>query len=215
MYIRYKDSFPFVLITLFLSASEQHIHTCTASSAHIFMVTVLHLLSLSLMPWIDIKESLMIKPSAPISPALASIHYVHTTLFEYQAPTASNTTLQTPFFFVSIIGSPDSSRSATGQWVQISWPQALGHFALYRPIGVYDLFWMLPWQLAYSAGVFSRWCFFKHDLTFYFSFYQYLPYRLQYQKGHCLKSFPWTTPCPVHLQSFKHNCFYSDVNRSP
>lgn len=99
MYIRYKDSFPFVLITLFLSVSEQHIHTCTASSAHIFMVTVLHLLSLSLMPWIDIKESLMIKPSAPISPALASIHYVHTTLFEYQAPTASNTTLQTPSFF--------------------------------------------------------------------------------------------------------------------
>lgn len=94
------------------------------------------------------------------------------------------------FFFVSIIGSPDSSRSATGQWVQISWPQALGHFALYRPIGVYDLFWMLPWQLAYSAGVFSRWCFFKHDLTFYFSFYQYLPYRLQYQKGALSQEFP-------------------------
>lgn len=56
----------------------------------------------------------MIKPSAPFSPALASIHYVHTTLFEYQAPTASHATLQTPFF-VSVIGSPDSSRGATGQ----------------------------------------------------------------------------------------------------
>lgn len=49
-YMRYKDSFPFVLITLFLSVSEQHIHTCTASCVHIFMVTVLQLLSLSLMP---------------------------------------------------------------------------------------------------------------------------------------------------------------------
>lgn len=40
----------------------------------------------------------MMKPSAPISSALASIHYVHSTLFEYQAPIASKTTSQTPFF---------------------------------------------------------------------------------------------------------------------
>lgn len=45
----------------------------------------------------------MIKPSAAISPALASIHYVHTTLFEYQAPTASNATLQTPFFLFQLL----------------------------------------------------------------------------------------------------------------
>lgn len=161
---------------LFVSVSERHIHSCTALSVHTFMVTVLQRRSLSLKPWIDIKESLMMKPSAPVSPALASIHYVHTTLFEYQAPVASNTTLQTPFFSVSVIGWPDSSHSATGQRVQISWPQALGLFALYRPIGLCDLFWMLPWQLAYSAGVFSRWCF-EHYLTFYCGC---LPYRLLY-----------------------------------
>lgn len=81
---------------LYLSVWEEHIRT--ALSAHTFMVSVLQLHSLSLMAWADIKESLMMKPSAPVSPALASIHYVHTTLFEYQAPIASNTTLQTPFF---------------------------------------------------------------------------------------------------------------------
>lgn len=126
------------------------------------MVTVLQICSLSLMLWTDIKESLMMKPSAPISSALASIHYVHSTLFEYQAPIASKTTSQTPFLCVcvSIIGQPDSTHSTTGQQVQISWPQALGYFALYGPLGVCDLFWMLPWQLAYSASVFSRWCFF-------------------------------------------------------
>lgn len=83
--------------TVFLLVSNSTIHTRTALSGHISMVTALQPLSLSLMPWIDIKESLMIKPSAPFSPTLASIHYVHTTLFEYRAPTASNATLQTPF----------------------------------------------------------------------------------------------------------------------
>lgn len=42
----------------------------------------------------------MMKPSAPISSALASIHYVHSTLFEYQAPIARKTTSQTPFLCV-------------------------------------------------------------------------------------------------------------------
>lgn len=163
---------PFVFITLSLSLyqSSTYIHV----QLYLFILSwplFSRFRSSSLMPRIDIKESPMMKPSAPVSPALASIHYVHSTLFEYQAPIASNTTLQTPFFlfFVSIIGRPDSTRGATGQRVQISWPQALGHFALYRPIGVCDLFWMLPWQLAYSAGVCSRWCFFcEHDLTFSF-----------------------------------------------
>lgn len=118
------------------------------------------------------------------------------------------------FFFVSIIGSPDSSRGATGQWVQISWPQALGHFAFCRPTGVYDLFWMLPWQLAYSAGVFSRWCFFKHDLTFFFSFSTAFVLQTESEWGNCL-SFSWLTPRPVHLQSFTNTCFYTDVNSSP
>lgn len=138
-----KDSFCPHQALFFFCIITLHTGVCV----HVFTITVLYLLSLSLMPRIDIKECLMIKPSAPISPVLASIHYVHTALFEYQAPTASNTTLQTPFF-VSIIGSPDSSRSTTGRWVQISWPQALGHFAPYKPTGVYDLFWMLPWLLA-------------------------------------------------------------------
>lgn len=153
------------------------------------MVTVLQIYSLSLMLWTDIKESLMMKPSAPISSALASIHYVHSTLFEYQAPIASKTTSQTPFFVcVSIIGQPDSTHSTTGQQVQIIWPQALGYFALYRPLGVCDLFWMLPWQLAYSASVFSRWCFFWAWCNLLF--FHCLPYKLQYQKGICLIAFP-------------------------
>lgn len=52
----------------------------------------------------------------------------------------------------------------------------MGHFTLYRATGVYDLFWMLPWQFAYSAGVFSRWHFF--GLTFYF--FHYVQYNWQY-----------------------------------
>lgn len=69
------------------------------------MVTVLKLYPLSLMLRTDIKESRMMKPSAPVSPALASIHYVHTTLFEYQAAVASNTTLQTPLFLFQLLAS--------------------------------------------------------------------------------------------------------------
>lgn len=83
--------------SLFVSVSKHHIYA--ASSVLTFMVTVLQRQSLCLMLWTYFKESLMMKPSAPISRALASIHYVHTALFEYQAPIASNTTLQTPFFF--------------------------------------------------------------------------------------------------------------------
>lgn len=96
-------------------------------------------------------------------------------------------------FFVSIIGQPDSTRSATGQRVQISWPGALGHFTLYRPIGVCDLFWMLPWQLAYSAGVFSRWCF-----IFTHVFFHCLPHNVQHQKEHNI--------------SYPLNCTLSNAN---
>lgn len=79
----------------------------------------------------------------------------------FEAPTAHTT------FFVSVIGQPDSARSTTGQRVQIPWPRALGHFTL-RPTGVGDVLWMLLWQFAHSAGVLSRWCFFKNDFTFCF-----------------------------------------------
>lgn len=95
----------------------------TALSFHAFMVILLQIYSLSLMLWTDIKESLMIKPSAPVSSALASVHYVHTTLFEYQAPTPH--CKHSPFFFfVSIILPQDSTQTSMGQQVQISWPQA-------------------------------------------------------------------------------------------
>lgn len=75
-----------------------------------------------------------------------------------------------------------------GQRVQINWPRALGHFALYKPIGVCDLFWMLPWQLAHSAGVFSRWCFFEKWFNLLFFFFLLL--LVQYQERHHLPEFP-------------------------
>lgn len=139
-------------------------HTHTALSVHTFMATVLQLHSLSLMSWTDIKESLMIKPSAPVSLALASIHYVHTTLFEYQAPIASNTTLQTPFFCLSYwLARFNSQRHGSASTNKLT--SGLGTFRFIPRIGVCDLFWMLPWHLAYGAGVFSRWCFLKYDLA--------------------------------------------------
>lgn len=42
----------------------------------------------------------MMKPSAPVSPALASIHYVHTSLFEYQAPNSQQHHIANTFFFL-------------------------------------------------------------------------------------------------------------------
>ncbi len=115
----------FITVSLSLCLCVRAPHTCTVLSGHNFMVAVLQLHSLSLMPWTDIKESLMMKPSAPISPALASIHYVHSTLFEYQAPIASNTTLQTPFFCFNYWlarfnsqrhGSASTNKLTSGPW---------------------------------------------------------------------------------------------------
>lgn len=153
--------------SLFVSVSEHHIHTCTALSVHTFMATVL---PLSFIVFDATNRHQRVPDDEAICPRLPcpGLHPLCPQYFVWvpgsnsQQHHIANTFLF--FFFVSIIGRPDSTRGATGQRVQISWPQALGHFALYRPIGVCDLFWMLPWQLAYSAGVCSRWCFFANTI---------------------------------------------------
>lgn len=140
------------------------------------MAPVLQLRSLSLMSWTDIKESLIIKPSAPVSLALASIHYVHTTLFEYQAPIASNTTMQTPFFcFNYWLARFKSQRHGSASTNKLTSGPGTFCFILWIWV-VCDLFWMLPWQLAYIAGVFSRWCFFKYII---FSFLIFAVFAIQ------------------------------------
>lgn len=94
---------------------------------------------ISWMPWIDAKDSPKIKPSALVPPhpgfhpLCLQCSCLSTRLQQAAEPHRKHAS------FVSIIGSADSSRSTTGQGAQISWPQALGQLALYRPSGVYDL----------------------------------------------------------------------------
>lgn len=129
----------------------------TALSFHAFMVILLQIYSLSLMLWTDIKESLMIKPSAPVSSALASVHYVHTTLFEYQAPTQH--CKHSPFFLYfnylptrfnsNLHGSASTNKLTSG-------PVTLGLI----PTN-WDMCFVLELHITFthSAGASSRWCF--------------------------------------------------------
>lgn len=75
----------------------------------------------------------MMKPSAPVSSALASVHCVHTTLFEYQASVALQNRTANTFFllfcfnywptrFISTLHGSASTAQMT--------PSAFGHFTL-------------------------------------------------------------------------------------
>lgn len=207
---------PFVFITLSLSLyqSTTYIHV----QLYLFILSwplFSRFRSSSLMPRIDIKESPMMKPSAPVSPALASIHYVHSTLFEYQAPIASNTTLQTPFFFFFCFnywparfnsrrhGSASTNKLTSGpgtfRFIQTNWSM---WSVLDAPMTVSLQCWCLQQMVLFC----------EHDLTF--SFYVLFAIQTAVPEWAPSQSFPLNFTLLVAPAVFYAQMSSSDFNCS-